>query len=285
MNRAMAICCLSVWAAACTPDTGDPEDFVPGDIDDPGEPLDTDQPQDTGDPGDTGDADPEPQRFALLEVVSTQMDDPNPFSSDTGITQLYAWKQVDLVRDGVDIRWTETVCAMESTEVFGTLTVYPDALVHSMPAAERSATLSDTVTGATFTMASHVTLLGADLVDPATDPMPDEASDPEQWDQDGDGNPGVTVVVEQSLLGEGEVYVAQRTFTAYDGVLISAERMEGYVDSDNEQVILDASAWWLELDTNSQDDPEPSHSYFVLQQVDAGTDCDGILAQRDTLFD
>ncbi len=79
--------------------------------------------------------------------------------------------------------------------------------------------------------------------------------------------------------------MAQRTFTSYDGVLVSSDRIEGYVDSDNEQVIFDASSWWLEIDTNSQDDPDRSHSYFILQQVDEGMDCAAIMDERDSLFD
>jgi hypothetical protein len=293
MLRHLPFVCLLPGVLACTPDPEEPDDFVPDTPDDPGDPLDTDEPVDTDEPietdepMDTGDTEPppEPQRFALLEVVSTLVDDPTPWSDDSGATQLYAWKRVDLLRDGVDIRWTETVCGMESTEIFGTLTVYPDAFLDALPVAEKRATLSEAVTGASFVMEPHVTLLGAQLDDPFHDPMPDDASDPEQWDQDGDGHPGVTVRVEQSLLGDGEVYVGQRTFTSYEGVLISSERIEGYVDSDNEQVVYDASSWWLEIDTNSRDDPERSHSYFIFQQIDASWGCAEILDERDSLFE
>jgi hypothetical protein len=283
--RTAPFLCSMLWIAACTTAPDDPEDFIPSDPDDPGDPLDTSDPQDTGEYVDTGDPEPPAQRWALLEVVSTLIDDPTPWSDETGATQLFSWKSVELVRDGVDIRWTETTCGMESTEIFATVTVYPDALVDAMPAGGRSATLSEAVTGATFTMEPQVTLLGARLDDPYTDDMPEDGADPEAWDQDEDGQPGVTVRVEQSLLGEGEVFVAQRTFTSYDGVLVSSDRIEGYVDSDNEQVIFDASTWWLEIDTNSQDDPDRSHSYFILQQVDEGMDCAAIMDERDSLFD
>jgi hypothetical protein len=285
-----SVVCLALWACGCTPDPVDPEDFVPDDPDDPGDPLDSDEPGDSDAPGDTGEIEdtgpaPEPKRFALLEVVSTLVDDPTPWSDDSGATQLFAWKQVDMLRDGVEMRWTETVCGMESTEIFGTLTIYPDAFLDALPVVEKRATLSEAVTGASFVMEPHVTVLGAQLDDPWGDPMPQQASDPEQWDQDRDGQPGVTVRVEQSLLGEGEVYVGQRTFTSYQGVLLSAERIEGYVDSDNEQVVFDASSWWLEIDTNSRDDPEPSHSYFIFQQIDRSMGCAEILDQADALFE
>jgi hypothetical protein len=42
--------------------------------------------------------------------------------------------------------------------------------------------------------------------------------------------------VDQSLLGSGEVYVVQRSFTSFDGIAESATTLGGHLESDNEQV-------------------------------------------------
>lgn len=261
----------------CADDPTKIKNYEAEEIEDAGTPLDTGDPEATDDPVDE-------RVFALLEVVSTLIDDPNPFSGETGTTQLFATKRVEWRREGVQVQWRERVCGMSSTEIFGTLTVYPELLVSSLPEVERQATLSDAVVGATFVMEAQVTLLGAILEDPYLDPMPDTAEDPEVWDQDGDSLPGVTVRVDQELLGSGEVYVAQRTFTSYEGVVESATRVGGYLESDNEQVVLDASTWWLLLETNSRDDPERDHSWFAFEQIESSMSCEDIQDQAGELF-
>lgn len=292
---------LLLLALGCRRD--DPKtDATPYDlseVEDPGQSLDGDSGEvDSGDTGgavDTGGADDtgeevQPQvdirTFAMLQVVSTLVTDPGPFTDDveTGLTTSLAlarWERV-----GTDVTWTETTCSVEQNEVFDTLTSFPDAFVDTMPVRTRAGTLSAPETGAALTAGPFYDLVGVELDSPASEALPDDPDDRRVFDQDEDGEPGVTVHVDQAIMGEGDVYVVQRSTTTYTGVIVSGERIEGYLDSTPEQSVLSASAWWLELEVPPPEpDPELRNSYFVMQQVDDDAGCADVLAQRGALFD
>ena len=291
---------LLLLALACSDskDTG----FALGDVEDPGTPLD-DTATDTGDSDtaadtagdtsaedtgtvDTGGEDTGPREdlrtFAFLQSTRTLVDSPvggGTAPSDTRAVARLSWRRV-----GTDVTWDEELCSLESTEVHDTQTTFPAAFVASVPVSTRVATLSAAETGATFTAGPFTDVLGARLDNPESDRLPTRASDSRQWDQDGDGQPGMTVHVDQAFLGEGDVYVAQRTETTLEGVVVAADRIEGWVSLTQEQVIYDASTWWLELDTNQRPDTAREHNYFVFQQVEDATTCDDIVARQRSLF-
>ncbi len=291
---------LLLLALACSDskDTG----FALGDVEDPGTPLD-DTATETGDGDtaadsagdtsaedtgtvDTGGEDTGPREdlrtFAFLQSTRTLVDSPvggGTAPSDTRAVARLAWRRV-----GTDVTWDEELCSLESTEVHDTQTTFPAAFVASVPVSTRVATLSAAETGATFTAGPFTDVLGARLDNPESDRLPTRASDSRQWDQDGDGQPGMTVHVDQAFLGEGDVYVAQRTTTRLDGVVVATDRVEGFVTIEQEQVVYDASTWWLELDTNQRADDTPEYNFFVMQQVDAADDCASILRDQRSLF-
>lgn len=151
-----------------------------------------------------------------------------------------------------------------------------------VPTYSRTATLSAAETGASFTAGPHIDLLGVALDDPAGDDLPTEPDDDAVVDHDGDGEPGVTVHVDQEIMGEGDVYVAQRSTTTLEGVVVATDRIEGWIDATPEQSVLGASEWWLELETESI--PDPDSSYFVFQEIDTGWGCAEILAAKEDLF-
>ena len=66
-----------------------------------------------------------------------------------------------------------------------------------------------------------VVVVGADLADPANDPLPTEPTDPAVADEDGDGNPGVTMVaVVPAMICQDEVeelYICLRTAATLSG--------------------------------------------------------------------
>ncbi len=283
-----------------------PGSFDLSEVEDPGQSLDSDSgeddlddtgttdtgptdtgPTDTG-PTDSGEEEPavDARTFGMIQVVATLVTDPGPFTDDveTGLTTslvLARWERL-----GTDATWTETTCSVEQNEVFDTVTSFPDAFVETMPVHTRVGTLSAPETGATFFAGPFVDLVGVTLDDPSGDALPDDPDDSRVFDQDEDGEAGVTVHVDQAIMGEGDVYVVQRTTTTYEGVIVSGDRIEGYLDSAPEQSVLSASTWWLELDVPPPEpDPEPSHSYFVMQQMDDDATCADVIAQRGALFD
>lgn len=222
--------------------------------------------------------------FALKHVVSTLV--ANPLNQDERAPSLTtSYLLAEYTRDGTSVRWIETLCDISSTEVFGTLSSFPDAFVDTMPPRERTVTLSELATGATLDGGPFVDVNGAQLDDPDNDPLPEDPEASTVYDQDRDGEPGMTILITHDLLGTGEIYAAQREWKSVTGELVSADRLEGYVDAEGEQTVLGASEAWLTLSTPAPiPDPEPTHSYFILQRID-GDDCGTVLAERAELFD
>ena len=298
----MLVHALYALLACSTEDDGG---FTLGEVEEPGTPLDsgetdtgsdaetgdtgsgdsgTDTATDTGaDTSDTGDAPPreDVRTFAYKQSTRILVDSPvgGTAPSDTVSLSRVTWTRV-----GTELSWVEELCSLTSTEVHDTQTTFPDAFLRAVPDYTRTGTLSAAETGAEFRAGPFVDVLGARLDDPSRDSLPTRESDSRQWDQDGDGEPGMTVHVDQAILGEGDVYVAQRTETTLEGVVVAADRIEGWVTLEQEQVLYDASTWWLELDTNQRPDTAREHNYFVLQQVEDATTCDDIVARQRSLF-
>lgn len=222
--------------------------------------------------------------FGLKMVTSVMV--ANPLNDDQSApSQTTSWSLATLRRDGTAVAWTDELCGLETTEVFGTQTIFPNAFVETMPIRERTMTLSAARVGATAQSERYIDLNGADLERPDQDRLPANPNDDRVWDQDEDGQPGLTIHIHQNLLGEGEIYVVQRSTTCLDGVVISPDRIEGYVEAESEQVVLDASTFWLKLDTPAgQSDPNPQSSHFILQRMADGATCADVMSQRERLF-
>lgn len=283
-----------LFALACRPDVATSDKgFEVSDVEDPGQSLDGDS--GTLDSGgeDTGGSDTggggggaDERTFAMIQVVATLVTDPGPFTDDVQSAQTVSLLLVDWRREGTAATWTETTCSVEQSEVFDTVTSFPDAFVEHLPVRTRTAELSAAEVGASLEGGPYVDLVGVELDDPSGDALPSDEGDDRVIDLDEDGHPGVTVHVDQAIMGEGDVYVVQRSTTSLSGVVVAADRIEGYLDSVPEQSVIAASEWWLELEAPPPEpDPEEANSYFVLQQVEDGTTCSAIIAQRGSLFD
>ena len=223
--------------------------------------------------------------YGLKLVLSSLV--ANPLNQDErGPSVNTSYLIAELSRDGVEITWNETLCAISATEVFGTLSEFPSAFVDTMPVRQRSLVLEELAAGAAVHGGPFVDVNGAQLDEPTSDPLPEEGDDPRVVDQDLDGDPGITIQVTHSIVGTGNIYAAQRGANHFDGEMISADRIEGYVDAESEQVVLGASEAWLTLSTPDPiPAPEPTHSYFILQRMDtAEPDCSTLLSSRSVLF-
>ncbi len=223
-------------------------------------------------------------RYALKLVYAAEVQDPGPFTDNWEGQQLTSWFLADVALDGASLGWTETLCGLSSTAVFGTETTYPPAFVLANPVRARAGTVSSDVTGASVAVGPFTDVIGAAL-DAPEDALPTSGDDARVTDDDADGHPGVTVIVDQSILGTGEVYVAQRAITALAGTVVSSTRLEGLVTWSREKVVYGASAGWLEAGAVERVDPAPERSFFVLQEVSPTFDCDAILAAGDALFE
>ncbi|MGC9530321.1 MAG: hypothetical protein ACP5G2_06945 [Candidatus Bipolaricaulaceae bacterium] len=122
-----------------------------------------------------------------------------------------------------------------------------------------------------------VNVNGAELGDPEADPLPKVPDDPRVVDQDGDGHPGMTLKVSVLGLISGEVYVVQRLWRAYRGVLEAPNLVRGTISWEDEQSTLGASSSWLLQSGEGRPDPVPAHSYFLLRRIVGEEPCSELL--------
>lgn len=148
---------------------------------------------------------------------------------------------------------------------------------------ERDLTVTANGAGFDIVTTQGVTTRGVNLTAPLTDTMPTEASDERVVDQDGDENPGISLVITGAL--QGELYVIHRHKAALTGALESDARISGRTAWTTDQVILGASSEFLaEQDPKPQTHPDPSKSTFVMVKAEASDDCAALNAKRATLF-
>jgi hypothetical protein len=152
-------------------------------------------------------------------------------------------------------------------------TVIPDQFMDSLRPEPRTAILIEQTASVRFESSPYVEVRGAVLDDPFSDPLPVDVSDPRVFDQDGDGNPGMTVRVTILGLVEGETYVVQRVSYRLSGVMVGSDRIEGTIEWTDEQVVLGATNELLKADTIGKLDPDPAAHRFVMVRVDETWTC------------
>jgi hypothetical protein len=202
---------------------------------------------------------------------------------------------VQQTQTGTDLSVTAQYCSQYNEED-------PGAPTHvTIPVAYEKTLAPFTRTGAyvapgdggaaSLFMPEFAQVQGAHLADPANGALPTTAADPQVFDQDGDGNPGVTIKL--GGLVSGDLYVVQRQKTDLSGVATSADRVAGLYGFMSEQVILGASSAFLQSAASSQKalpDPNASASTFVMVRFSAGAleagsvTCDDVRACAVTLF-
>lgn len=129
------------------------------------------------------------------------------------------------------------------------------------------------------------TPVGIRLDDPANEPLPTDPDDPRIVDDDGDGNPGITVTIRVSDDLIGELYIARREIFAYEAFLVEPDLITGTVTDDSEQLVIGVSdpvfagsgAEWVQH-------PDLTKSPIILRRVESDWDCDRLVAERDALF-
>jgi len=245
------------------------------------------EPNDAGttEPADAGP--PEPvvieEVWAMKTVTSVLQTNPSPFGNDEKEIRTTSYLRAQVSRTGEGFDWEEVLCHMETSPVrygaISTETNYPAAFVTHFPVFQRTGRFQDS---GDFHAGPFATVVGAELDNPLTDPLPESAGEAGEVDADRDGNPGVTVEVSGTV--SGEVYVVQRNIITMRGRVRSEDRVEGLLNSEGAQIVLDASNRLLRSRVVSRRNPDDAASYFVLSRVEAGTSCDQIVDRADDLF-
>lgn len=128
---------------------------------------------------------------------------------------------------------------------------------------------------------SSPTPVGIRLDDPANESLPDDPNDPRIVDDDGDGNPGITVSEELT----GELYIARREIFAYEALLEDPDLLVGVVADNSEQLVLGASDPIFATSGDGWEQyPDLEKSPIILQRLVGDWDCARLGAERDALF-
>ncbi len=129
------------------------------------------------------------------------------------------------------------------------------------------------------------TPVGIRLDDPFNESLPTDPADPRIVDDDGDGNPGVTVDIFVADGLTGQLFLARREIFAYNAELVEPDLMTGTVTDRSEQLVIGASdpvfavsgSGWTQY-------PDLSKSPIILKRVDDDWDCERLRRARDDLF-
>lgn len=179
----------------------------------------------------------------------------------------------------------ETLCSLEvDSEDGGSKVRLNRAFIESLPRPTLAGTLAaGDAGGYDYTLERHYAVRGVELTDPIGEELPMDAADPRVIDQDGDGNPGITLLLDGFV--SGQLFVVQRDFSASSGSQVSGDRVEGLVEWGSETVYLGADPEFL-LTVVGQAMPAADPGLHTFQQVriPAGSDCTFVLENRCSLF-
>lgn len=205
-------------------------------------------------------------RYVLVQRTTVVADIPilPDLSTETRSVSL-----LNLVADADRLEGRGTLCSVDMHSSSNLVrTELSRGLQRLLSTVQFSARLVPRTGGFLLEETPRVLVLGARLRDPEHEPLPKQASDPRVIDQDGDGKPGVTVLVRGIVTGE--VYVVQRGATALNGTS-DPQGFHGAVRFRTEDAVLGASRSALMRRTATR--PDFSRSTFVLRKVGSDVDC------------
>lgn len=158
---------------------------------------------------------PDDQYFASWLETAQQLQDPSPFGDSWAEQRTTTLGLVKVQWSGTSgWRWQQP-CAMHTTTNFNTETLYSASFLGAIPVVEAAMSRQ----GNQWTQAEELQVVG--LKAGYTGLMPDlgESVHPALVDSDKDGQPGVTVFIDNFLLGKQNLQVAQRSKTAWTGAV------------------------------------------------------------------
>lgn len=219
-------------------------------------------------------------RYASRQVMTSRTQ-PGPRSRPVPVRTI-AIAIHDVRRDGADILVGTQFCAVRQDPIGRVRTVLDSAFVGALPSWQSRATIQG-IGPWQVHIAEYAAVIGADLEDPASDPLPGDADDRRITDPDNDGHPGITVRVEGFV--SGEVYVVQRMIRGLDGELALDGRMSGNVLGTNEQRTLGASNLLLRAFTPTfVPDPAPDRNTFDWAPIASHEECADIVSEEDRIL-
>lgn len=187
-----------------------------------------------------------------------------------------------IARAGAGLSITELGCRVEIDGSSSSKTTIPDKVPASIPVAPHELRAWEEGGKVKWARPLVITPVGVKLADPAKDALPKDAKDSRVWDQEGDGQPGVTVSV--SGIASGDIYIVQRQANALGGELSPSGKLTGLVADTSEQAVIGASNALLNQNIASTLDPDTSKMKVVLVKETAALTCADMLSRKQTIF-
>ena len=154
--------------------------------------------------------------------------------------------------------------------------ILPLKFIETSPDQENFATVSDDKIEA----GPWVGVDGAHLDDPLNDPVPTDVDDPRLFDQDNDGNIGITVKVAKPA--QGELYMVRRTITNLEGIINGNNFVQFDVEWHTDEVILDATnPIFKNFQTDTTENNE--QSWVELRRLKGSVTCADIVSYFEGL--
>jgi len=173
------------------------------------------------------------------------------------------------------IRCTNEVLPVEGTNTI----VRPQTLAKMAPTTHEVVVDHDL---GIFLSGNVIDLWGVkDLPDPLTTPLPtpdNYEKSPQSdwmWDEDEDGNPGVTIFMRGTLTAD--LYVVKRNVYVFDGTIVSDDRIQGLnKTSVSESNSVKSTVGWLAGTGTAKSDPDPLKSWFDMVRLKDDATCDDV---------
>jgi len=189
-----------------------------------------------------------------------------------------------VTEDGGALSMEAALCDWETSDDANlTTTNMSQALLNSLAPVSRSVAIEAGAEEARFKGAEGISLRGVTMTDPDADAFPADGTDARIYDQEVDAHPGITLFI--SGLFQGELYVAHRNRTAFDGCFKTDDRVEGASLWTTEQLIIGSNPDdLLTLQPTAQTHPDATLSKFTMVRAPGVIDCAALKAARSVLF-
>ncbi|MFU8802556.1 MAG: hypothetical protein ACNA8W_01990 [Bradymonadaceae bacterium] len=175
-----------------------------------------------------------------------------------------AYYLVDFEQDGATLRERRRLCEIDLSPVLGMKPIVPREVLESIDFVEVDRGLISTLRpGGAYSSATEVGLWGVRLDEPLTDALPTEPDDPKVVDADGDGDPGVTLLMEGT---DCRRYVVQRQIVRYTGRVTTPNQLDGQSVTATDTAVLGATSGLCRVSPPLE--PNDSYSAFRLYRVD-----------------
>jgi hypothetical protein len=155
--------------------------------------------------------------------------------------------------------------------------IIPHLYIRALPIIEQTAEVTSAVPGSAFETSQSCETRGLVLDDPVKDDLPtrdDFLANPNDhrfWDQDEDGNAGMTTMMNGIL--RGAIYNVQRWKAVYHGEILDADHIRGLSSIENQQNVISASTPALIHKTTTEIHADPTRTFHRFLRMSDDTSC------------